>query len=409
MSNNLSKKHQAELIKVVELAQKISHVHNKMGMYYQAKKPPTAKLLEELSSLSKALDTQMQLQIEKGIDLREQISQMEQFSSLEDNVLQELDRSYCQSLSSGTIGNEHYRLFYLPFMYKKDVPLQEFEISLKPHQKEALEEFIIGHLESTNQTSKEMSIRCKMYPHAVLDWLVTEKEERFIPQISKSIYNDTPIEFTKYFKIRENLKNSMSASGSEYSMGAIPFLLIGDNGNALDEITFDEQELFEEHIEDIFPLRNFQDATSLSPVNPESMFEESMIRLWQNQLDIFLMEMLNTKKPQDTIVIKSTYIWNAGELIQILMDFQIYAGEDSSNLPTWQDENEEDESSLSLTYHKQMSRESLIDEEPGDLSAFLLNHELLMRTDCRLIFAHEMQEHVGTADEYDEDMDDDVQ
>lgn len=180
---------------------------------------------------------------------------------------------------------------------------------------------------------------------------------------------------------------AMAMAGSEgagWSVCVLPFAVEHDDEGWLESISFEGyEEDFLEGFEEIFDPSSKLDYDC--PCDPTMIQDQAVRILWMKQVELIIEEISSTKKAKQVGVVETTFFWEDGEAVGVVMDFKIV----DPSVARPDDEEDEDEG---VIYHRQVSRQTLVGETPGDLAGFLAEYPPLIREDFDLVFGHQFED-----------------
>lgn len=387
---------------VLNVSKKLMMVRQKMQMYYQNKKTPPEKLEADFLTFSEQLDAKVTEALQTMPEFKEHF--IELAMQEEDEVIAQVESCYRRALAYGSVKNKHYRLFYLPFVYEQGKSENDFAI--KKNQKEALEEYILSYLEQQGFENVGQ-LECKLYPNVLLSWYVADDEELHVQKLARATFEGKTMNLSEFFKAREIAREQNRTDLGGLSLGVIPFVLISEDPIALGMSDLDEDlDAFEEHCQDLLAPAFDTTIHCNAPIDPDMLTEELIKSLWNAQFNKVMDQMIAIKKPEDRGVVQVTHLWENEEMVAVLIDFQLYRVKHSKTKGgARQFEGEGGHHLQEIYFDKQLSREALVMEEPGQIAQYIVEHPQVLRTDIDVVFSNRM----GSLDDIFKDSHDDTQ
>ena len=345
----------------ISLAKNVASLVKKIDWYKTEKGAPPNKMLDDLVKMEHSLDNLVAKLLLKEIDLKNLILSNDKLT--EDSAL-ELELSYKRATCVTTYDQKYAKLFFLPFLYLQEKNGSKTGlINFNQTKLETLKSFILDFLKNK---FKENDVEVKLYPHPIFDCLINENEEKYLPVLHEATLNEEKVNLEKYFKAHGDLVNSPTdEKNSGWSMGIFSFSILHSDLNILESLNFEEySEDFIEEFEEIFDPSS--SCYYISPIDPMLLINEGTKHLWLKQLDLIVDDLFNSKKPKELMTISAMFVWDDNDLAEILLDFEC--------------ENK--------NYKKRLARPALLNESQGDLAAFLVTYEKLIRPDCQITINH---------------------
>ena len=347
----------------------------KLNFYRDARRTPPDSISQLLQQQELNLDVNVKKLLTERENLKYDVLSDDRFN---DDILREIEFSYQKAVCfyNGK-RRTHSRMFFLPCIYwsKKNGETNGI-IEFKGPKAETFANYVAAFLEEHFCESQVTSPHVTVFKETLKDWNIPEEEEKMLPFLHQAILSGKSINVTQTFPSR---KSSIRDDSEGWSVAVLPFSVEHDDEAWLESISFEGyDEEFLEGFEEIFDPSSKLDYQV--PCDPTNMQDESVRHLWGKQLDLTIKEMITTKKNKQIGIIETTFIWDSGEFIGVVMDFKILEPQKQNDL---------DDHNDGIVFHRQISRQVLLDENPGDLSAYLVEYPSLMREDFDLIFGHQ--------------------
>lgn len=361
---------------LIDQAKSVASIAKKLDFYRDARRDPPESMSKSLHEQEALLDSSVKSLLASRDNLKADVLSDDRFDQ---DVLREIEISYqkavCFSLG---VERKHSRMFFLPCVYfRREDGRVDAVIDFDEEKGQTLADFLVAFLDEHFGEDQALgSPHVKLYSKSLRDWNVQDEEEKMLPALHAALLSGDPLDLNQAFPFRAN---ALQSPGSGWAVAVLPFAVEHDDEGWLESISFDGyDDDFTEEFEEIFDPSSKMDYAV--PCDPTVMQDEAVRHLWNKQLELTVEEMINSKKAKHICAIETTFVWEDGEFAGVVMDFKILDPDKSA-----------DEEMENVIYHKQLSRQTLIGEAPGQLSAFLVEYPPVMREDFDLVFGHQNQ------------------
>jgi hypothetical protein len=350
----------------------------KIDFYRQARRDAPEALTAELKELEAKLDASVKLLLDERESLKADVLGDPRFDS---DALREIEFSY-QKAVCFTSGKERARsrMFFLPCVYwSKDDGTTGSVIDFGGVKAQTFSEFISAFLDEHFGDKQLQMAKVSLYPESLMDWNVKDEEEKMLPMLHRSILDGKAMDLDESFPARA--KAITDSEGPGWSVAVLPFAVEHDDEAWLESISFDGfEEAFVESFEGIFDPSSRLDYDC--PCDPTMIQDQAVRLLWMKQVELIVAEISSTKKTRQIGVVEVTFHWEDGEPVGVVMDFKIVEPDASSH---------GDDDDDGVVYHRQVSRQTLVDETPGQLASFLAEYPPLLREDFDVVMGHQFE------------------
>lgn len=377
---------------LLKVSKTVAATAKKLDFYRDARREPPEHQTKLLSAQETDLDARVKDLLDRRSNLKSDILSDMRF---EHDALHEIEFSYQKAVCFGPGKHRaHSRMFFLPCVYWSNENAAEDQvIDFTGLKGQTLSDFMSSFLDEYFGEEDSLTPHVVLYKKSLKDWNVQDEEEKMLPALHQAILNGREINIDKAFPARA--RALAQSDGRGWSVAVLPLAVEHDDEAWLESISFEGyEEEFLEEFEEIFDPSSKMDYAA--PCDPTIMQDEAVRHLWTKQLELIVKEMIEVKKKKHIGSVESTFVWEDGECVGVVMDFKIL--DSKSNL--------DEEGNDVLFYHRKMSRQMLIDETPGQLSEFLVEYPPLIREDFDIVFGHQNQLEAeggdGGADDDDE-------
>lgn len=350
----------------------------KIEFYRQARRDAPEALTSQLKLCEAELDVRVKRLLGERGSLKSEVLEDERF---DEDALREIEFSY-QKAACFAPGRarERSRLFFLPCVYwSKEDGSSASVIDFGGDRAETFAEFISAFLDENFGDNQVQMAKVTLYPSSLMDWNVQDEEEKMLPLLHQAVLDGKPMDLDASFPARAT--SIAENEGPGWSIAVLPFAVEHDDEAWLESISFEGlEEEFLEGFEGIFDPSSLLDYDS--PCDPTMIQDQAVRLLWMKQVELIVSEVSNTKKARQIGVVEATFYWEDGEPAGVVMDFKIVEPDASS-----EEEGEED----GVVYHRQVSRQMLVGETPGQLASFLAEYPPLMREDFDVVLGHQFE------------------
>lgn len=351
----------------------------KIQFYRQARREPPEALTSLLKLREAELDVRVKTLLSERGSLKSDVMEDDRFDT---DALREIEFSY-QKAACFAPGRTRARsrMFFLPCVYwSKDDGSTSTVIDFGGDRAQTYSEFISAFLDENFGDNQVQMATVTLYPSSLMDWNVQDEEEKMLPMLHQAVLDGVPMDLDASFPARA--KSIADNEGPGWSIAVLPFAVEHDDEAWLESISFEGlEDEFLEGFEGIFDPSSRLDYDS--PCDPTMIQDQAVRLLWMKQVELIVAEISSTKKARQIGVVEATFYWEDGEPAGVVMDFKIVEPDASSS-------GDEDEDN-GVIYHRQVSRQMLVGETPGQLASFLAEYPPLMREDFDVVLGHQFE------------------
>jgi hypothetical protein len=359
-----------------EQAKIVAGIAKKLDFYRDARRDPPESMSKALHEQEALLDNSVKKLLASRDNLKADVLSDDRFDQ---HVLREIEISYQKAVCFAPgVERKHSRLFLLPCVYfRHEDGRIDSVIDFDEEKGQTLADFLVAFLDEHFGEDQSLgSPHVKLYSKSLRDWNVQDAEEKMLPALHAALLSGSALDLAKAFPARAS---TLQFPGAGWAVAVLPFAVEHDDEGWLESISFDGyDDDFTEEFEEIFDPSSKMDYAV--PCDPTVMQDEAVRHLWNKQLELTVDDMIVSKKAKHFCAIETTFMWEDGEFAGVVMDFKIFDPDVAA-----------DENMENVIYHKQLSRQSLIGESPGQLSAFLVEYPPVMREDFDVVFGHQNQ------------------
>ena len=357
-----------EVDQALMLAKKVAATAKKIDYYEEEDRDPPALLEQELTDSENELDGLVYKLLNSKANLKSALLEHQQ---LTEESAKELEWSYRKATCFTKTEGQHARMFFLPFLYVQDEAGKKHGlITFKGRRLETLKSFLIEFAAQRSENLRSSDLDIRVYPDVFLDCIIADAEEKYLPKLHEAILKEERIKLVGHFKQHAQLRSTPAGEDNTgWSLGVLAFSLIHADIDALESVDFASfQDEFEEEFEGIFDQGSENDFRT--PIEPVRLQDEGTRFLWEKQLQISVLEMLELKNKVQKATIECVFFWDEGGFTDLITNF--YCGQVDAK-----------------GFYKRIMRHSLINETPSDIVALLAEYEPIMRSDCQVVFHHD--------------------
>lgn len=379
-ARDLPKKTEAWIDELLAAAKLVAATDKKMEFYHQARREAPEVLSLALRAQESDLEARVKKLLTERESLKEDIFNDGRFDS---NMLREVEFSYQKAVCfCPGKARAFSRMFFLPCVYwSKADGGGAGVIDFAGDMSNTFADFVCAFLDEHFGHGQNQTPKVTALPGSLMEWMVLDEEEKMLPALHRAIIHGSPIEMDQAFPTRARAIAESDSAG--WAVGVLAFAVEHDDEAWLESISFEGYEDdFLEGFEEIFDPSSKLDYDC--PCDPTMIQDESVRLLWMKQVEITVAEMVSTKNAKQIGVVETTFVWEDGNTAGVMMDFKVIDPDADNGNDTSE-----------VLYHRQVSRPILVDEEPRDLAAFLIEYPPLMREDFDIVFGHQFETSVG--------------